>query len=184
MTDMIRQASANTGKDNIVLVGFMGSGKTVIGRNVARLLDFDFADTDEMIRDTTGMSLPQLLRKHGHIRVCSEEALVLKKLAAASRQVIAAGGSLLPQQSNIGLLVKSSYFVLLHAEPQVIHQRLGRKNDRLLPYGKPTLPQLEQLIAEREREYRRLADLILDTGSMGVEEAAVAIADSYKASCR
>ena len=85
-------------KTNIVLLGFMGSGKTGIGRQAARLLDFDFADTDEEIREVTGMELSKLYKKHGEIRCRSEEKLLISKLAQRDNMVIACGGSLPPER--------------------------------------------------------------------------------------
>ena len=108
----------------------MGSGKTVIGRQTARLLDFDFADTDDEIRQVTGMELRQLFRKHGEIRFRSEERLVLQKLAAREHIVIACGGSLPPKPENLELLRDKGWFVLLTAKPEVIRNRLQRKANR------------------------------------------------------
>ena len=70
---------------NIILIGFMGSGKTVIGRQTARLLNFDFADTDEEIHQVTGMELTQLFKKHGGDPFSFEEKLVTQKLAKQER---------------------------------------------------------------------------------------------------
>ncbi|MEG1537251.1 MAG: shikimate kinase, partial [Clostridiales bacterium] len=140
-------------KTNIVLIGFMGSGKTVVGRNLANQLAYQFTDTDEEIRSVTGMSLPQLFRKHGEIRFRSEEDLVVKKLAQREHQVIATGGSLTPIPANFELLHQQGWFVLLSADPAVILSRISRKNDRLLLCGKPDLPTLQKLVEEREQMY-------------------------------
>lgn len=168
-------------KTNIVLVGFMGSGKTVIGRQAARLLDFDFADTDEEIRSVTGLDLPQLFRKHGEIRFRSEERLVLQKLAARDRVVIACGGSLPPTAENMRLLQDKGWFVLLAAKPEVIRARLQRKTNRLLVGGKPSAERIAEQAAAWEHEFADYVDLTLDSGSLGVEEAAEAIAAAYRA---
>ncbi|MCR4962764.1 MAG: AAA family ATPase [Firmicutes bacterium] len=171
----------NEKKNNIVLIGFMGSGKTVVGRTLAGLLDYDFVDTDEQIRQVTGLTLPQLFRKHGEIRFRSEEELVVKRTAAKQKQVIATGGSLTPMAKNFDLLRQNGWFVLLSADPQTILSRISRKNDRLLLCGKPDLPSLENMVREREEAYRQTADFIVDTTKMGVEDAAAAIARQYRA---
>lgn len=168
-------------KDNIVLIGFMGSGKTVIGRQAARLLNFDFADTDDEITQVTGLTLPQLFRKHGEIRFRSEEKLVIQKLAGRERMVIACGGSLLPARENLDLLLQRGWFVLLTADPAVIKSRISRKNDRLLVGGKPSLEGIAAIMAERESQYANLADFVIDTGQLNVEEAAAAIAQHFLA---
>jgi len=168
------------GYRNVVLIGFMGSGKTVVGRSLARSLEYDFVDTDEQIQDVTGMSIAQLYRKHGEIRLRSEEQLVIKKLINRSGLVIASGGSLLPDQRNLDLLKDGGFFVLLHAEPEVILQRISRKNNRLLIGGKPDLEQIKQMLEQREEFYRQLADFIINTTEISVDEAVEVIAAKYR----
>ncbi len=165
---------------NIILIGYMGSGKTVIGRNTARLLDYDFADTDEMISEVTGLTLSQLFRKHGEIRFRSEERLVLKKLAQRQRTVIAFGGSLPPQKEDIDLLVPG-FFVMLTAAPEIIMSRLGRKNNRLLIGGRPSEEKIQQMIEERKLLFGDKICCTIDTGQLTVDEAAEAIAKAYQA---
>lgn len=171
----------NNTKANIVLIGFMGSGKTVIGRNLARLLDYQFMDTDEEIRSVTGLTLPQLFRKHGEIRFRSEEELVIKKLANKNNLVIASGGSLTPIAANFKLLQEKGWMVLLSASPEIILERISRKNDRLLLSGKPTIDKIKELIEERNTFYQQMADMIVDTSTIGIEEAAQQISTTYLA---
>lgn len=170
-------------KENVVLIGFMGSGKTAAGRQAARLLGFQFVDIDEEIQQVTGLTLTALLKKHGEIRFRSEEQLVARRLAAQRGLVIASGGSLMPQKEPLALLKERGWFVLLQATPEVILQRLSRKNDRgnrPLLAGKPSQEQLRELLLRREQQYLELADYALNTTEMGVEEAAAAIAAQYR----
>ena len=167
-------------KTNIILLGFMGSGKTVIGRQAARLLDFDFADTDEEIREITGMELPRLYKKHGEIRCRSEERLLIAKLARRDRMVIACGGSLPPEEKNLQLLAQKGWFVLLTAQPEVIRSRLARKRDRLLVNGRVTPEYISEQALSWESSYSGFADCRLDSGKLSVDEAAEAIADAWK----
>ena len=170
-------------KENVVLIGFMGSGKTVIGRQAARLLDFKFVDTDEQIQQVTGMTLSMLFKKHGEIRFRSEEELMAKKLAARRGLVIASGGSLMPEKEPLALLKEHGWFVLLQAAPDVILERISRKNNRgkrPLISGKPSLEQIRELLLRREQQYLELADYTLNTTEIGVEEAAVRIVAQYR----
>lgn len=166
-------------KSKIILIGFMGSGKTVIGRQTARLLDFDFVDTDEEIKDVTGLDLPQLFRRHGEIRFRSEERLVVQKLAQRDRLVVACGGSLPPRRENLDLLRHQGWFCLLYADPDVLQARLGRKHDRLLVEGRPTVERIAKRAEEWQREYAPLTDLVLNSGHLSVDEAAAALAAAY-----
>ena len=169
-----------TKKTNIVLLGFMGSGKTVIGRQAARLLDFDFADVDEEIRQVTGMDLPKLYRKHGEIRCRSEERLLVGKLAQRERTVIACGGSLPPEEDNLRLLAERGWFVLLTAQPEVIRGRLSRKRDRLLVSGRVTPELIGRQANDWEASYAGFADCRVDSGRLGVDEAAEAIVAAWQ----
>jgi shikimate kinase len=164
----------------------MASGKTVIGRQVARLLGFQFADMDEEIQHAASMTLAALFKKHGEIRFRSEEELVARKLAARRGLVIASGGSLMPQKEPLALLKEQGWFVLLQAAPDVILERLSRKNNRgnrPLLAGKPNPEQVRELLLIREQQYLELADYNINTTGMGVEEAAVAIAARYRLEC-
>lgn len=116
----------------IVLIGFMGSGKTVVGRNLSRLLEWDFIDTDEEIERITGCTILQLFKKYGELRFRSEEELILKKLVKRDKLVLATGGSMDLENHNLELLKKDGYFVLLQADLDILQQRLSRKNSRPL----------------------------------------------------
>lgn len=173
-------------KENLVLIGFMGSGKTVIGRQAARLLDYQFVDTDEQIQQVTGMTLAALFKKHGEIRFRSEEELVAKKLASRRGLVIASGGSLMPEKEPLTLLKEHGWFVLLQAAPDVILERISRKTsrgNRPLISGKPNLEQVRELLQLREQQYLEMADFNINTTEIGVEEAAAKIAEEYRRAC-
>lgn len=172
--------TTTTNTPNLILVGFMGSGKTVIGRQIARLLNYDFADTDEEIRQVTGLDLVHLFRKHGEIRFRSEERIVIQKLTARKKLVIACGGSLQPQQSNLALLKENGWFVLLTASPTVIQERLARKQNRLLVHGRPGPDAIAQTTASWEQIYQPFIDCRVDSGSMSVEETATYISKAYQ----
>ena len=167
-------------KTNIILLGFMGSGKTVIGRQAARLLDFDFADTDEEIKEITGMELPRLYKKHGEIRCRSEEKLLVAKLAQRDNMVIACGGSLPPEKENLEALAQKGWFVLLTAQPEVIRSRIARKRDRLLTSGKITQEYISAQASTWESRYGGFSDFRIDSGKLGVDEAAEAIVDAWR----
>ena len=170
-------------KTNIVLLGFMGSGKTVIGRQAAHLLDFDFADTDEEIREVTGMELSKLYRKHGEIRCRSEEKLLISKLAKKDNTVIACGGSLPPDPENLKMLAQKGWFVLLTAKPEVIRSRITKKRDRLLVSGKVTPEIISSQACSWESRYAGFSDCRIDSGSLNVDEAAEAIVAAWRSRC-
>jgi len=161
---------------NVVLIGFMGTGKSAIGRVVAKLLNYQFVDTDQMVEEVTGLSINQIFRKYGEVRFRSEEALAVSKLADKHNLVIATGGGVTLNPQSVEKLKKTGVFVLLTASPEVILERVSRKNTRpLLAKGK-TIDCINSLIAERGESYTKYADITIDTSGRDIEESAEIIA--------
>jgi len=164
---------------NVVLIGFMGTGKTAVGRIVARMLNYHFVDTDEMVEEATGLTINQIFRKHGEIRFRSEEALVVKKLKGKKNLVIATGGGVALSEENVKILREEGIIVLLTADPAVILERVSRRNTRrntrpFLAKGK-TIETINELIRERREIYENFADLTVDTSGSSMEDTAARI---------
>ena len=113
---------------NIILIGFMGSGKTAMGRFLSEELDYDFYDADKEMEKATGLRVNQIIKKYGEIRFRSEEALVLKRLGKAENSVIATGGTFIERSENIDILKNDGIFVFLKTDEETIVQRLNRRN--------------------------------------------------------
>lgn len=162
---------------NIVLIGFMGSGKTSMGRFLSRELDYDFFDTDKEMENVTGLKVNQIVKKYGKIRFASEERLIVKKLAAMEHTVIATGGSFIDNEDNIKALKDNSIFVFLDVDDDVIIDRLKRRKVR--PFTeKGSLSELVPEIYGRRRPvYEKYADITINTTEMTMEETAKEIMD-------
>ncbi len=159
----------------------MGSGKTVIGRSVAHILDYAFTYIDQYMRTVTGMDLPRLYKKFGEIRFRSEEKLAINKFASGDGQVIACGGSMVPTQENLTVLAQKGYIVLLSAAPEVIMERASRKNDRFLTGRRPSLSDICRMLDELRECFAEVEHVSIDTGAISVEEAAARVAEKYRA---
>lgn len=165
---------------NVVLVGFMGTGKSAIGRVVAKLLKYQFVDTDQMVEEVTGLTISQIFKKYGEIRFRSEELLAAKKLADKQNLVIATGGGMPINPQIVEILKKNGVFVLLTTDPEIILKRVSRKNTRpLLAKGK-TLDSINKLIAERSESYAGCADITIDTSGKDIEDSAQQIVQLIK----
>lgn len=173
-------ASKSADTQKIVLIGFMGSGKTVVGRALSRLLEWDFVDTDEEIEKVTGHTILQIFKKYGELRFRSEEELVLKKLVNRGKVVLATGGSMDLGNHNLEVIRDNSFFVLLQADLEILQQRLSRKNSRPLLGKKPGLERIEELLKARESQYLQMADHIINTSGLTVEEVALKIIGRIK----
>ncbi len=157
---------------NIVLIGFMGSGKTSMGRFLSRELDYEFFDTDKEMENVTGLKVNQIMKKYGKIRFASEERLIMKKLAAMDHTIIATGGSFIDNEENVNALKDRSIFVFLDVEDDVIIDRLKRRKIR--PFTeKGSLNELvPKIYGQRRPIYEKYADITVNTTEMTMEETA------------
>lgn len=161
---------------NIVLIGFMGTGKTVVGRRLARRLGRQFVDTDAALEEVTGLSIPAFFERYGVVRFRSEESLLVKKLAHQGNLVIATGGGTVLNPDNVKDLMEHGILIRLTASPEVLHKRLHNiKNRPLLKRGnlKETV---DRLLAERDHAYD-MAEYVVDTGTVSPEQVVTKIVD-------
>ncbi|KJS16320.1 MAG: shikimate kinase [Peptococcaceae bacterium BRH_c4b] len=156
---------------NVVLIGFMATGKTTVGRRLAARLGLDFVDTDAEIERITGKTVQEIFSCYGVVRFRSEESLAIKKLAGEKGRVIATGGGVVLDPENITELRRNGVLIRLVAAPEVIVSRVDRKRDRPLLNQSDVRGTVEKLMREREDFYRRAADYTVDTSSLNKEEA-------------
>ena len=113
-------------RTNIVLTGFMGTGKTSVGRRLAHRLDLTFVDTDEVIEQRHG-PIPAIFETHGEPAFRAIEADVARDLASQHGLVIATGGGMLVDAENARLLGATGQIFCLVAEPDELHRRITRQ---------------------------------------------------------
>ena len=167
--------------ENILLIGLMGSGKSTVGRFVARLLGFQFADTDHMITHRAGCSIPEIFAKEGEAGFRQRESAVLRELLGTRHTVIATGGGIITQPVNKPLLRHLGFITWLEASTELLARRTASNNDRPLLRGEePPRVKLERLIEERGPIYKSLADLRIQTDDLTQEESAYGVAESAR----
>ncbi len=155
---------------NIVLIGFMGTGKSTIGIKLAERLKMQFIDMDREIEKLTGMSIPMLFKKHGEIRFRSEEQLMSQKLGRRNNLVIATGGGVVLNKENVESLKRSGILICLDADPRVILARVNRKKGtRPLLKKNLAIDDIEKMLNDRE-EYYSLADYRVDTSAKEMDK--------------
>lgn len=165
---------------NIVLVGLMGSGKTTVGRLAAQSLGFDFIDTDQVIVDTAGRTIPEIFASEGEAGFRVRETASLKSLIGTRNHVIATGGGIVTQPVNLPLLRQLGFVVWLNASPETLHRRTSHSNDRpLLREGDP-LQILRALHEERGPLYEEVCDLKISTDDLSLSDAAYGLAESAR----
>ncbi|MEW6182924.1 MAG: shikimate kinase [Bacillota bacterium] len=156
---------------NVVIIGFMGTGKTAVGKRLARLLGWKFVDTDAEIEQLAGKSIPQIFAEDGEVRFRSEENLICRRLAFRSGLVIATGGGMVLNPENVGLLRQNGIFIRLYADPEVIIERVKAKQRRRPLLKGDVKEKVQELLAQRASAYD-IAEFTVDTGKQGPDQSA------------
>ncbi|MDT3703622.1 MAG: shikimate kinase, partial [Thermincola sp.] len=138
---------------NLVLIGFMGTGKSTVGKKLAKKLGLKFVDTDQEVERVCGMTVNQIFKKFKEVRFRSEEKAALRRLTVNTGQVISTGGGTVLDLENLEMLRDNGFIVCLTAEPEVIYQRLKRKKNRPLLKTEDPLATVKQLLQDREPFY-------------------------------
>lgn len=160
------------GASNIVLVGPMGAGKSVVGALLARRLGLPFMDLDALLEAEAGARIADLFRDEGEAAFRARERALLARCLAADGQVVATGGGAVLAAANRRQLRERGLVAWLQADPGTQLPRLEGCRDRPLLEGADRLSRLDALAAERDPLYREIADLAIDT--RGVDAEAVA----------
>ncbi|WP_293646054.1 shikimate kinase AroK [Thiolapillus sp.] len=147
----------------IFLVGPMGAGKTTIGRQLAQALGLEFEDTDQEIQRRTGVDIPTIFEYEGEEGFRKREMKAIEEMVEQDNVVLATGGGAVTQPENRRLLAARGYVIYLSCSPEQQYERTYKdKNRPLLQTGDP-LEMLKALNAERDPEYREIADLVVST---------------------
>ncbi|MFH1624995.1 MAG: shikimate kinase [Pseudomonadota bacterium] len=154
---------------NIVLVGFMGTGKTEVGKTLARDFSREFIDTDDVIEKKLGCTVPEIFEKYGEGYFRDKEREVVKELSMLHGLVIATGGGVVINPENIHDLKSNGVVICLTATPEAIFSRIRGDNYRPLISTPGKLEKIKELLESRKAFYAR-ADAVIDTTDRGVLE--------------
>jgi len=172
---MSESTQAQTPPENIVLIGFMGSGKSTIGRLVGRRLRFQFLDTDHLVADRARMTIPEIFEKHGEEYFRERETSVLSSLLGVKRHVFATGGGIVTLPRNLPLLRSLGLVVLLSADPEEIYRRVSRNADRPLLQVENPKERVLEMMAARRASYEEAAQFEVNTTTLRHDEVATII---------
>ena len=168
---------------NLALVGFMGTGKTSVGRVVAEQLRFDFLDTDDLIQTRTGRTIADIFAKDGEPAFRALERQVVGELGAQSRTVISTGGGLPTNLENLQALKAHALVVCLWAAPGKIWERVRNQSHRPLLHDPDPQRKIRELLELREPFYRQ-ADVLINTDQRSAREVAQQIVLQFKLATR
>ena len=167
--------------NNIFLVGLMGSGKTTIGRLLARRLGKRFVDSDHAIEARTGASIPWIFEIEGEGSFRRREAEMIRELTAQDGIVLATGGGAILDPASRALLAERGTVIYLRASIGSILQRTSHDKNRPLLQTADPRRKLEQLLVQREPLYREIAHLVIDTGRPNVQSMVQTILEQLDA---
>ncbi|MFY9270781.1 MAG: shikimate kinase [Candidatus Manganitrophaceae bacterium] len=155
---------------NIVLLGFMGTGKSVVGRRLAAALGRPFVDSDRVIEEKAGKPVSEIFADRGEAEFRRLETEAVAELSDKKGSIIATGGGVVLNSKNLDLLGKNGVLILLKSRPEVIFKRVQKRaGQRPLLQGPDPLSEIKRLLAERDPYYQR-ADAVFDTSEMALDE--------------
>ncbi|MCO6451549.1 MAG: 3-dehydroquinate synthase [Caldilineales bacterium] len=159
---------------NIVLTGFMGTGKTAVGREVAARLGREFVDMDDLIVTQAEMSIPEIFERYGEERFRLLESAIVRQLAGQRGLVVATGGGALVDDGNREAMARSSLLICLTATPDIIINRIGGDTNRPMLNGGEARQRILDLLARREPAYAEMPYRI-DTSARDVDAIAAEV---------
>ncbi len=169
--------------DKIVLIGFRCTGKTTIGKRIARCLNWDFIDLDEKIQEKEAKSIKEIVKEKGWDYFRKIEKEEMKKLGNLKNVVIALGGGSIVHQEEMENLLNKSLIVWLHSSPEVILKRI--KKDKKTNSQRPPLKntnlkeEIENVLKERIFLYKKFSQLKIDTDKKSIKEATKMIIEKF-----
>ncbi|MDF2545958.1 MAG: chorismate mutase [Anaerosolibacter sp.] len=158
--------------NNIVLTGFMGTGKSTIGKDLAKKLEMEYVDTDAFIENRVNMTIKDIFEKYGEDYFRSTEKLIIEEVSHLKNKIIICGGGVVLNKDNVMNLRKNGTIILLKAQPMTIYERLKQDYSRpiLVLDGKICLEKVEALLKQREEAYRSAAHVFIQTDGRQVDE--------------
>lgn len=151
---------------NVILIGFMGCGKSSIGRRLATRLGHEFLDSDDLITTASGKSIPEIFAEEGEERFRERETGVLQSLIGSKSIVLATGGGAILRPANREILRTIGTTVWLHADPEILFERATRSRKRPLLEVENPRATFNSLLESRLPIYGKAADLKIDASGL------------------
>lgn len=168
-------------KTNIALIGFMGTGKTAVGKALAEKLGKEFVEMDSLIEQKTGKAIFDIFQKDGELAFRQLEIDMTRDVAQRQNLVIACGGGLVLNKINVDRLRQSSVMVYLTASPPMILKRTLKDGEtRPLLSTPDRAKRIRELIAFRKPFYERAVDIRVETSKLDIEAVAEEIVSKLK----
>jgi len=168
-------------EQNIFLTGMMGTGKSTVGNQLAKLLKMTFIDTDEYAEKKTGKTIREIFQEFGEEEFRLIESEYFQNKARDSNQVFSTGGGIVIREKNRKVLRNNGYTVLLRVHPKSLANRIGTSYTRPLLQNTDNMEErLTKIWNDRKSLYESTADLIIDADNLTYEEVVKIIVNQLK----
>ncbi len=168
----------NAADRSIVLIGFMGTGKSSVGRRLAQSRGWPRRDVDAMIATALGLRITEIFERLGQDRFRAEESAILAGLDPSEKAIIVTGGGAILRPKNATRLHELGTVVCLSANMSTLLERLGRHSDRPLLQTADPAATIAELLRTRAPLYEAVADITIDTTGLSHDEVAAKIEES------
>lgn len=167
---------------NIVLIGFMGCGKSTIGRELHKKLGYELTDTDHVIEHKEAKTIPEIFDQDGEDRFRDLETQMLEHLIRqeTNHHIISSGGGMVGREQNRPLLRQLGFVVWLSCTPEDILERTSRNSNRPLLQCDDPMQAITQLLTERSPLYEETAHLKINTSGLDFNEISCGILESAR----
>ncbi|MDD2979113.1 MAG: shikimate kinase [Hespellia sp.] len=155
---------------NIVLIGFMGAGKTTVSDYLSSCFAMDIVEMDQVIAEREEMSIPDIFATYGEEYFRNLETNLLIEMQSKQNTVISCGGGAALRERNVAEMKKNGKVVLLTANPETIYERVKDSDDRPVLEGNKNVPFIADLMEKRREKYEAAADVVIHTDNKTVTE--------------
>jgi len=167
--------------ENIILIGFMGAGKSTVGNRIAKKHNLKFIDTDRLIEDNTGKSITEIFETKGESEFRDLETQAIKTIIEGEENILlSVGGGLPMREENRVLLRQLGKVVFLRIEPETVIKRLKNDNSRPLLKGDNAYAKIIELLQIRNPVYESIADIVIDADGKGSNKVILEIEEGLQ----
>lgn len=164
-------------KDNIMLIGFMGAGKTTVSRELSKMTGRSEIDMDAYIVDREGMAIKDIFDKYGEEYFRKKETESLLEIMEKDELIVSCGGGVVVKDENVKHMKNGGVIVLLTATPQTILERVKNSTDRPILNGNMNIEFITELMNKRKDRYFSVADVVVETDDKSVFDICTEIMD-------
>lgn len=155
---------------NIVLIGFMGAGKSAVSSYLRKNYGMDRIETDQIIAKREQMTISEIFERYGEEYFREKETALLMELQNRKNAVISCGGGAALREKNVAEMKKNGRVVLLTAAPETIYERVKNSSNRPLLAGRKSVEGIKELMEARRKKYEAAADIIIKTDNKKISE--------------